>query len=135
MNDLQLTFLYQANLADAPITSPIVEIKGHPHNTCCGPFLNVSINDIPAGGTAVTIKMQGSNDIDFSTSADVFTSAALDTTVGMPNFVVQISNPFPKFRYYRIEVTPTGTYTSGLISAYMSDRKSFNWQQLEGAMK
>jgi hypothetical protein len=72
----------------------------------------------PAGGTGITATVQGSNDEAFGTSTvlgqRVITLA--DLTTGKGKIAISPS----RFQYVRVTLTKSGTFTAGLVEAYVN---------------
>jgi hypothetical protein len=72
----------------------------------------------PAGGTGITATVQGSDDVAFGTSTvlgqRVITLA--DLTTGKGKIAINPS----RFQYVRVTFTKSGTFTAGLVEAYVN---------------
>ena len=89
--------------------------------------IEVLVNTAFAGGTNITFALQDSPDDTTYTDVIItraFTLAELGKSGTMPlvRFQVPSVGPTPLNKFLRIRATPTGTFTSGKLSAWFQSR-------------
>lgn len=130
INDLQLVYLWDAPLATTT-NSDIVDILGGGGRGFCDPLrFTITQTGAAAGGTAVTVALQTSDTVDFSSPTVLTTTAALTTSTTSASVLASFATPSGMKRYSRVVITPTGTFTAGTISVFITYAEEFSFQEL-----
>lgn len=131
MNDLQLMYLIGGKLATTTVTN-VVDMKGFLRASDNPQVLKFSLGEAPAGGTALTFKLEHSDTVGFTTVKTAYTSQAITTTGLGVGMILEIPVPVMQ-RYSRVSITKTGTFTAGSLNVYIGIPEEFGWAQLEKA--
>lgn len=132
MNDLQLIYGYKLPLATTEY-SGIVEIRNNPQAVMDANRLVVSLNENPTGGTSIGLVLETSDTVTFDTVTTVqaFNFTVADDGTTPPQVLTQLGVPNLK-RYSRFHFVPTGTFTSGAVSIFISAAPEQRFKDIEG---
>lgn len=129
-SDLQLVYFFGADLASAT-TSEVVDMRGQNGYFDSPLRLAIVLNSAPVGGTGVQVTIESSDDLTFTDKADSIISETYDVSAITAAGALGFLHVPSMRRYSRAVITPTGTFTSGKISVFISGTGEFGWPEFD----